>query len=38
VASAEPDTERELCYPSHPAFNRLQDIFTVAFRRNGADP
>lgn len=21
-----------------PAFDRLQDIFTVAFRRNGADP
>jgi SAM-dependent methyltransferase len=37
VASLEPDTEHALCYPPHPAFDRLQDIFTVAFRRNGAD-
>jgi hypothetical protein len=27
-----------LCHPPHPAFDRLCDIFTVAFRRNGADP
>ncbi|MGD0064276.1 MAG: methyltransferase domain-containing protein [Streptosporangiaceae bacterium] len=38
VASMEPDVEHALCYPPHPAFNRLPDIFTVAFRRNGADP
>jgi SAM-dependent methyltransferase len=38
VASAEPDTEHALCYPPDPAFDRLCDIFTVAFRRNGADP
>jgi ubiquinone/menaquinone biosynthesis C-methylase UbiE len=38
VASVEPDTEHVLCYPPHPAFDRLRDIFTVAFRRNGADP
>jgi ubiquinone/menaquinone biosynthesis C-methylase UbiE len=38
VASAEPDTEHALCYPAHPAFDRLRDIFTAAFRRNGADP
>jgi ubiquinone/menaquinone biosynthesis C-methylase UbiE len=38
VASMEPDTELALCYPPHPAFGRLRDIFTVAFRRNGADP
>jgi ubiquinone/menaquinone biosynthesis C-methylase UbiE len=38
VASIEPDTEHALCYPPHPAFDRLCDIFTVAFRRNGADP
>jgi SAM-dependent methyltransferase len=38
VASMEPDTEHALCYPPHPAFHRLCDIFTVAFRRNGADP
>ncbi len=38
VVSMEPDTEHTLCYPPHPAFRRLCDIFTVAFRRNGADP
>ena len=38
VASTEPDTEHALCYPPNPAFDRLRDIFTVAFRRNGADP
>jgi len=38
VASMEPDTEHALCYPPHPAFDRLHEIFTVAFRRNGADP
>jgi len=38
VASLEPDTEHALCYPPPPAFDRLRDIFTVAFRRNGADP
>jgi len=38
VASMEPDTEHGRCHPSHPAFDRLCEIFTVAFRRNGADP
>jgi ubiquinone/menaquinone biosynthesis C-methylase UbiE len=38
VASMEPDTEHALCYPPHPAFDRIRDIFTVVFRRNGADP
>jgi ubiquinone/menaquinone biosynthesis C-methylase UbiE len=38
VASMEPDTEHHLCYPPHPAFDRLCDIFAVAFSRNGADP
>jgi ubiquinone/menaquinone biosynthesis C-methylase UbiE len=38
VASMEPDTEHTLCYPPHLAFHRLCDIFTAAFRRNGADP
>jgi ubiquinone/menaquinone biosynthesis C-methylase UbiE len=38
VASMEPDTEHARCHPPHPAFDRLCDIFTVAFRRNGADP
>jgi SAM-dependent methyltransferase len=38
VASMESDTENALCYPPHPAFDRLCEIFTVVFRRNGADP
>ena len=38
VASMEPDTEHGRCHPPHPAFDRLCDIFTVAFGRNGADP
>jgi ubiquinone/menaquinone biosynthesis C-methylase UbiE len=38
VASMEPDTEYALCYPPHPAFDRLGEIFTVVFSRNGADP
>ena len=38
VASMEPDTEHAPCHPPHPAFDRLCDIFTAAFRRNGADP
>ena len=38
VASMEPDTEHSRCHPPHPAFDRLCDIFMVAFRRNGADP
>ena len=38
VASMEPDTEHGRCHPPHPAFDRLCDIFTVAFRRYGADP
>jgi SAM-dependent methyltransferase len=38
VASLEPDTEWAICYPPHPAFDRLCEIFTIAFSRNGADP
>ena len=38
VASMESDTEHALCYPPHPAFGRLCEIFTVVFSRNGADP
>lgn len=34
VASMEPVTEHTLCYPPHPAFHRLCEIFTTAFRRN----
>lgn len=35
VASLEPDTEGAICYPPHPAFDRLREIFTIAFTRNG---
>ena len=38
VAGMEPDTEYAMCYPPHPAFTRLCEIFPVAFGRNGADP
>jgi ubiquinone/menaquinone biosynthesis C-methylase UbiE len=38
VAGLEPDTEAAICYPPHAAFNRLCEIFTIAFSRNGADP
>ena len=38
VAGLEADTEHAVCYPPHPAFDRLCEIFTVAFTRNGASP
>jgi len=38
VAAMEPDTEYAMCYPPHPAFTRLREIFPVVFSRNGADP
>ena len=38
VVSMEPDAEYGRCYPPHPAFDRLSEIFDMAFRRNGADP
>jgi SAM-dependent methyltransferase len=38
VAGLEPDTEASICYPPHPAFDRLSEIFRMAFSRNGADP
>jgi len=38
VAGLEPDTEAAICSPPHPAFDRLCEIFTIAFSRNGADP
>jgi hypothetical protein len=34
----EPDSEYSLCYPPHPAFTRICEIFPVVFGRNGADP
>jgi SAM-dependent methyltransferase len=38
VAGLEADCEHSLCYPAHPAWNRLCEIFRTAFSRNGADP
>ena len=38
VAALEPDTEHALCYPPHPAFNRICEIHPAVFSRNGADP
>jgi ubiquinone/menaquinone biosynthesis C-methylase UbiE len=38
VAATEPDTEHSLCYPLHPAFDRMCEIFHAAFTRHGADP
>ena len=38
VAGLEADGEHSLCYPAHPAWDRLCEIFLTAFRRNGADP
>lgn len=38
VAGLESDTEAAICYPPHPAFDPLCEIFTIGFSRNGADP
>lgn len=38
VAAMEYDVEYALCYPPHPAFDRICEIFTAAFLRTGADP
>jgi ubiquinone/menaquinone biosynthesis C-methylase UbiE len=38
VAGLEADAEHSLCYPAHPAWDRLSEIFLTAFTRNGADP
>jgi ubiquinone/menaquinone biosynthesis C-methylase UbiE len=37
IASLEADAEYSLCYPAHPAWTRMCDIFSEAFSRNGAD-
>jgi ubiquinone/menaquinone biosynthesis C-methylase UbiE len=37
VVGLEPDTEYSLCYPAHPAWDRLCEIFHASFSRNGAD-
>lgn len=38
VAGIEADTEIGICYPPHPAFERLCELFDAAFSRNGANP
>jgi ubiquinone/menaquinone biosynthesis C-methylase UbiE len=37
VASLEPDVECVLCYPAHPAYTRMWELFHAAHSRNGAD-
>jgi ubiquinone/menaquinone biosynthesis C-methylase UbiE len=37
VAGLEADGEYSLCYPAHPAWDRLCEIFNASFTRNGAD-
>ena len=37
VASLEPDAEGALCYPAHPAYTRMWELFRAAHSRNGAD-
>jgi SAM-dependent methyltransferase len=37
VAALEPDVVDAWCYPAHPAFERICQIFLVVFGRNGAD-
>jgi SAM-dependent methyltransferase len=37
VLSFEPDPEASICYPTHPAYQRLVDMFAPVFTRNGAD-
>jgi SAM-dependent methyltransferase len=38
VVSLEPDTEYSMCYPPNEAFDRIGQLFALAFSRNGADP
>jgi ubiquinone/menaquinone biosynthesis C-methylase UbiE len=37
VASLEPDVESSLCYPAHPGYARMWELFRAAFSRHGAD-
>jgi ubiquinone/menaquinone biosynthesis C-methylase UbiE len=37
VAGLEADAGYSLCYPAHPAWDRLCEIFQASFSRNGAD-
>jgi SAM-dependent methyltransferase len=38
VVAVEPDVEYSMCYPPCVAFERICELFIVAFSRNGADP
>jgi ubiquinone/menaquinone biosynthesis C-methylase UbiE len=37
VASMEPDMGSSLCYPAHPGYSRMLELFHAAFSRYGAD-
>lgn len=37
VVGLEPDGDIGICYPPEPAFDRLCELFSVVFERNGAD-
>lgn len=37
VAAAEPDMGVSVCYPAHPAWDRLAELFHASFGRSGAD-
>jgi len=38
IAGGEADASTSLCYPSHPAWEQLAEIFLVLYRQDGADP
>jgi SAM-dependent methyltransferase len=38
VAGLEPEPELDICYPPHPAVDRIYELFLAAFTGNGADP
>jgi SAM-dependent methyltransferase len=38
VAGEEADIGTQLCYPPHPAWDRLMEIFRAAYQQDGADP
>jgi ubiquinone/menaquinone biosynthesis C-methylase UbiE len=38
VAGLEPDGQTRVCYPPHPAFDRLSELLITAISRHGADP
>jgi ubiquinone/menaquinone biosynthesis C-methylase UbiE len=38
VAGEEPDVSIQLCYPPHPAWDQLGEIFRATYLHDGADP